>query len=707
VTRGSRTAVAALAVSVALFGAASGVLSAPARAPVAGLPQAPHTGLASRMDLAAFERGGGHSRPSSSTSTGAPRSGRGSGSTSAMRGDAADPPFASSQGSPLTMATLSSTNWSGYVAGPGPFTAASSTFSVPGLVATPTTAVTAEWVGIDGVNTASLIQAGVQESYNPVTGLVTTQAWWEILPAPETLIPWSQLSVLPGHSVSVQVSQVSGTTWALTVADNTTRQSYTTNQYYAGGQATAEWIVEAPTDAATQTVDTLGDFSPPVAFTNARFTGTQSTLDQWILVQRGVEVAAPSAISSGTFSVAYTGPAPGPVPTPTPTPAATPMPAPTVYTVTAGQPFTLSLTSGSPGLAAQWQVSYDRLSWAPLASVTLDGSGSSSYTFTPTQTAFYQTWYPTLSRYGSWIIEVIVAPAASAAPSPTPTPAPTGSVPPTIFTVTAGSSTTISQSGPPSTAFTLQSSSDGVIWTTLAQLVTDASGNASYTFAPGSSAYYRAVFPSGPSAPAYGVVLPAVSSALTITGPRVITWGSSATFTVAMAGGAGSQVRVLASRGSTAWPPVASLVAGASGAAAFSYRPATNLYYRAVFDGAPGLPGASSGLTRTVVRQVALPRYATGGVRSVARGTSLSFPVVIRPDRSDLPAPVATFQLYGWTGSAWALNRTLDVTADASGVATLSVNFKDSGLYYLTAMADPTPYNANSVWTRREEIRVY
>jgi hypothetical protein len=698
-------AVAALAVSVALFGAATGVLSAPAPTPAASAPRAHLTGLASRVDPAAFERSGGHSRPSSPLARAA-LPGRGSGSASAMPGAGPSVQSASIQQSQLQMST--SGNWSGYVAGPGPFTAASGTFTVPGLVATPTITSTSIWVGIDGVSpSTSLIQAGVQETYDPATRLVTTQAWWEILPAPETLIPWSQLSVLPGHTVSVQVAQYSGTLWALTVADNTTGQSYTTYQSYAGGEATAEWIVEAPTDASTNTEYTLGDFSPPVTFTNARISGTQSTLDPWTMVQGGAVVAVPSAYSSGTFSVTHAGSASTPVPTPTPTPAATPMPAPTVYTVTAGQPFTLSLTSGSPGLAAQWQVSYDRLSWAPLASVTLDGSGSSSYTFTPTQTAFYQTWYPTLSRYGSWIIEVIVVPAASAAPSPTPTPAPTGSVPPTIFTVTAGSSTTISQSGPPSTAFTLQSSSDGVIWTTLAQLVTDASGSASYTFAPGSSAYYRAVFPSGPSAPAYGVVLPAVSSALTITGPRVITWGSSATFTVAMAGGAGSQVQVLASRDSTAWPPVASLVAGASGAAAFSYRPATNLYYRAVFDGAPGLPGASSGLTRTVVRQVALPRYATGGVRSVARGTSLSFPVVIRPDRSDLPAPVATFRLYGWTGSAWALNRTLDVTADASGVATLSVNFKDSGLYYLTAMADPTPYNANSVWTRREEIRVY
>ncbi len=601
------------------------------------------------------------------------------------------------------MASTSS-NWSGYVAGPGPFTSASGTFNVPGLVATPTTTVTSIWVGIDGVGpSTSLIQAGVQESYDPATGLVTTQAWWEILPAPETPIPWSQLSVMPGHSVSVRVAQVGGTTWALTVADNTTGQSYTTDQYYPGGQATAEWIVEAPTDATTGAVDTLGYFSPPVAFTNAGIAGTQSTLDALTMVQGGLTVAVPSAYSSGAFSVAYTGQAPAPPPTPTPTPAATPAPAPTVYTVAAGQPFTLTLTGGSPGLAAQWQVSSNELSWAPLVNVTFDGSGSSAYAFTPTQTAFYQTWYPTLGRYGSWIIEVVV----QAAASPTPSPAPTGTVPPTIFTVTAGSSVTISQSGPPSTAFTLQTSTDGVTWTALAQLATDASGNASCTFVPSATAYYRALFPAGPTATAVGVVLPTVSSALTITGPRVITWGSGATLTVTMANEAGRQVQVLATRDSATWAPVATLAADASGTAAFAYRPATNLYYRAVFSGAPGLPGESSDLTRTVVRQIALPRYATGGVRGIARGTTLSFPVVIRPDRPELPAPVATFRLYGWTGSAWAPSLNVKVTADASGVATFRVNFRYRGLWYVTAMADPTPYNANSVWTRREEVRVY
>ncbi len=67
-----------------------------------------------------------------------------------------------------------SSNWSGYVAAGGPFTAVAGTFNVPSLTATPTRAATAEWVGIDGSSASdpSLIQAGVQETYDP-----STKAW--------------------------------------------------------------------------------------------------------------------------------------------------------------------------------------------------------------------------------------------------------------------------------------------------------------------------------------------------------------------------------------------------------------------------------------------------------------------------------------------------------------------------------------------------
>jgi len=61
-----------------------------------------------------------------------------------------------------------SSNWSGYAVTDGPYTAVTGTFTVTSLDSGDTTSEDlAEWVGIDGFNNSSLIQAGVEESVNP------------------------------------------------------------------------------------------------------------------------------------------------------------------------------------------------------------------------------------------------------------------------------------------------------------------------------------------------------------------------------------------------------------------------------------------------------------------------------------------------------------------------------------------------------------
>ncbi len=662
----------------------------------------PVADLGTRVDLSALLRGGGtaraatlHGRQLDAVETPLASIGVVSGQAGGTGSSGAAP-------ASLREATATSDNWSGYVAEGGPFTAVSGTFVVPSIVATATHTVTSEWVGIDGLAPSTLIQAGVTEAYDPATNLVHTQAWWQILPDDPVniLISWGQVSVHPGDSVSVAISHVSGALWSLGLVDNTTGQNFVTEQSYSGAGATAEWIVEAPTDAATGTVDTLGDFTPPVTFSNARVTGPQASLDPVTMLQGGAAVAVPSALASGSFTVSYTG---TPSPAPSPTPTASAPPALRVYTISAGQLFSLTISGGSPGLAAQWQQSADQVSWTPLANLTLDASGAATYTFTPTQSAYYRVYYPTLGQYAGGLLEVVVAPAVVPTPTPVPTPStfPTPSpAAPTIFTVTAGQSVTLDQSGPPNTTFTLQRSPDEATWSTLAQLTTDASGTASYTFVPTATAFYRSLFADGPTPAGLGIVLPAVSPALVLRGPSVITWGGAATFTVAVAPGVARQVQLLATRDDITWSSIASLTTGTAGTASFVYRPATNLYYRAVFAGAPDLAAASSDAVRTVVRQLALPRLTDGGrLETVARGTSVTFSTVLRPDRAELPAPVATFRIYRWTGSAWTLYRSVTAVGDGSGVATLRWTFASTGSWFVTSMADPTPYNANSVWT--------
>jgi hypothetical protein len=370
----------------------------------------PMLGAASRMDLAALLRTGTRTAPASISL----------GRLARPAPTLASLATTSHVFNSATSTSITSNNWSGYVVGTGPYTSVTGTFTVPGLAATPTETVTSEWVGIDGASgLGPLIQAGVDETYDPSTNLVYTSAWWEVLPAPSVPIP--SLGVTAGDSVTVTIWQASGTLWGIEVADDTTGQSFTTEQSYTGPASTAEWIVEAPTDGLTNSEATLGAYSPPVTFSNLRMGGPETTLEADTMVQGGVVVSVPSELTSTGFTVSYTGSAtPAPSPTSVPTPVPTPTRAPTaqVATVTLGQPFNLVLTGGSPHLPVQWQVSTDGITWAPLVTVTLDAAGNSTYTITPTQTAYYRIYIPSSGQYGSWVTEVIVQQPAPTLPAP-------------------------------------------------------------------------------------------------------------------------------------------------------------------------------------------------------------------------------------------------------------------------------------------------
>jgi Peptidase A4 family len=169
-------------------------------------------------------------------------------------------------------ATWSSSNWSGY-AETGTFTSVSGSWTVPtvspGAVTTTrgrfggssTTAwYSATWLGIDGFNDSNLIQTGTEQDY--YGGAAHYSAWWEILPAAETVI---SEPVNPGDVMTATITKtptqvtVGGggfgrghsTTeykWTITITDETQNPSWTfqTTQAYGGAGTSAEWIVEAP-----------------------------------------------------------------------------------------------------------------------------------------------------------------------------------------------------------------------------------------------------------------------------------------------------------------------------------------------------------------------------------------------------------------------------------------------------------------------------
>jgi hypothetical protein len=202
-----------------------------------------------------------------------------------------------------TKSVSQSTNWSGY-AKTGSFTTATGHWTVP-TVSGSGNHFSSQWVGIDGFNNSNLIQTGTEADVQG--GRATYDAWWEILPAAETVIP--TITVHPGDSMTGTVGKVSGTTWKITLTDNTTGASFTTNKTYRGAGTSAEWIEEA--------TSVNGVIGAPPRFSTFSFTGLTAnganpnltTAQEILLVQGSTTYSTPSAPSGGnSFSVAYTGP---------------------------------------------------------------------------------------------------------------------------------------------------------------------------------------------------------------------------------------------------------------------------------------------------------------------------------------------------------------------------------------------------------------
>jgi hypothetical protein len=202
-----------------------------------------------------------------------------------------------------TRSASQSSNWSGYAV-TGSYSSATGHWTVP-TVSGSGNHYSSQWVGIDGFNNSNLIQTGTEADV--VGGRAQYRAWWEILPAAETVI--SSITVHPGDSFTGSVSKVSGSTWTIKLTDNTTGKSFTTNKTYRGSGSSAEWIEEA-----TQVNGVIG--APPrfstFSFTGSTANGANPNLvssEKILLVQNGVTYSTPSNPSGGnSFSVSYTGP---------------------------------------------------------------------------------------------------------------------------------------------------------------------------------------------------------------------------------------------------------------------------------------------------------------------------------------------------------------------------------------------------------------
>jgi hypothetical protein len=165
-------------------------------------------------------------------------------------------PGGTSGASPLPAAQTGagqSSNWSGYAATGGTYTAVSGSWTVPQVTAASGSGADATWVGIGGVRTHDLIQAGTEATVTG--GRVRYDAWVEMLPQSAQRVA---LVVNPGDSISVAITQQADTTWLIAFQNRTIGQDYQVTETYTSSRSSAEWVEEAPSTG--QRLVPLDDF---------------------------------------------------------------------------------------------------------------------------------------------------------------------------------------------------------------------------------------------------------------------------------------------------------------------------------------------------------------------------------------------------------------------------------------------------------------
>jgi hypothetical protein len=175
----------------------------------------------------------------------------------------------------LTLTDQTSSNWSGYVATGGTFSAVTGAWTVPSVSCDSSSTYSADWIGIDGESSSTVEQDGTESDCSG--GSASYDAWYELFGdnavngGSEVKLP---KTVNPGDSMAASVS-VSGHLWTLTITDSTEGWSYATQfSWTAPAQSSAEWIAERPKIGSS--LQPLANFGN-VAFTDATATDTSAS----------------------------------------------------------------------------------------------------------------------------------------------------------------------------------------------------------------------------------------------------------------------------------------------------------------------------------------------------------------------------------------------------------------------------------------------
>jgi hypothetical protein len=209
-------------------------------------------------------------------------------------------------------------NWSGLFEGGSSttFTGVQADWTVPAVPFTTTDEASGTWIGLDGVESSSLIQTGTAQNSGPDNGGTQYYAWVELLPgAPGEIdiAPGSPAAVLPGDEMSGSISETSLDVWTIVLDDITEDWSFSQEYSYSTPGLTADWIEEAPDVSGS--IATLADYRS-TTFTNLGVSGSglssASLYALYMDIPTGAIISYPTDVNAATdsFAVDYGSPAP-------------------------------------------------------------------------------------------------------------------------------------------------------------------------------------------------------------------------------------------------------------------------------------------------------------------------------------------------------------------------------------------------------------
>jgi len=202
--------------------------------------------------------------------------------------------------------SVTSSNWSGYVAtgGTGAFSSVSASWVEPTGHCTSGSQYSSFWVGLDGFSSRTVEQTGSEVDCSGSTPLY--YAWWEMYPGPSHTF---SNPVSPGDNFTASVTFDGGGRFTLTISDTTRGWSHTENKTLSSAKrSSAEVIVEAPCCTGSGGILPLANFGT-ANFTNSAANGSaigNFSPTEIIMKSGSTQKDSISALSGGTnFSATW------------------------------------------------------------------------------------------------------------------------------------------------------------------------------------------------------------------------------------------------------------------------------------------------------------------------------------------------------------------------------------------------------------------